>query len=345
MSKWRNALLGGGCALVVAGAGMWLGPAALVSGAGTANIAVDPASMNVDNDGNTFTIDINVSDVNNLGAFDFTLSFDNDLLEYTGIADGGFLSSTGRKATCLQPAAGPNGESREQIANQYGALHFGCTTFGLIDSNEGKPGPDGDGVLATLTFRPKALGKADIKFEGMEQGKPYSIGPANDPLDQGYTGMGGVDVCEDGICDPSAIDVTEQNGIVQIIDPNAPEPTANPATPTRVPRSDIPMTQATVDAALGITPRAGRPGAGSASNNGGNPGGTIGGESGPGGRAGVAGSGNAPAGARGPDGAPLAGYGPQESDGPSWPQVAGVVMVIGGAFAAATGVGMRRRMS
>jgi hypothetical protein len=343
MSKWRGGvLLGGGLVMALVGAASWLAPAALVSGAGKTEVGVAPASKNVKNDGNTFTVDINVSDVNNLGAFDFTITFDNGVLEYVGLADGGFLTTTGRSATCIRPAAGPNGESREAIANQYGALHYGCTTFGLISGNSGKPGPDGSGTLATLTFKPKNVGEADLKFEGLEGEGVFKIGPSGEPIDAGFTGLGGVEVCPDNDdCDPISIEMDVQNGIIEVYDSSQAEPTAPPATPTRVPRNNPPLTQATVDAALASTPGTGAPGS-TPGTRGNGPTGTIAGTTG-GGRTGVQSGSNAAA--RGPNGAPLAGYGPQESAGPSWPGRTSVVLMVAGVAAMAAGVGLRRRIS
>lgn len=343
MSKWRSVLVGGGIALAVAGAAIWAGPAA--SGAGEARMAIDPASMNVENNGETFTVDVKASDVNNLGAFDFTIRFDNDLLEYVGLVDGGYLSSTARNQQCIRPAAGPNGESREQIANQYGALHYGCTTFGLIADNAGKQGPSGSGTLATLTFKPKAPGMADIQFVGLDN--TYIIGSPSEPADAGFTGLSSVEQCSGNDCGEIGVEFLEDNAIIRILGDEEPVPTAPPATPTRVPRSSQPLTQATVDAALGRTPGAGRSGvigssgSGSSGASGSGSAGVSGSGSGRGSSS--SGSGASGSGARGVDGAPIAGYGPQGDGGPSLPARAGAALVVAGVVAAAAGIGLRRR--
>jgi hypothetical protein len=43
--------------------------------------------------GQQFDVDVVVSDVENLGAFDLTMTFDNTKLEYLGIANGAFISA------------------------------------------------------------------------------------------------------------------------------------------------------------------------------------------------------------------------------------------------------------
>lgn len=174
----------------------------------------------------TFAVDVVVENVANLGAFDVTATFDNTRLEYMGLVDGGFLSSTGRDSQCIRPAAGPNGETREQIANQYGALHYGCTTFGLDDI----AGPDGEGVLVTLNFRALAPGSAALTFVGLASA--YVIGDPLEPVDAGFTGLASVESCSEGVCSDINIAFTPTNGTVEIVDgaTNTPVPEPTEAT-------------------------------------------------------------------------------------------------------------------
>jgi hypothetical protein len=351
MSKWRGMLVWGGSALVFAGLGIFAGGAPTASGGNAqTEMIVAPTSQNVPLEGGDFTVNIDVRNVNNLGAFDFTIRFDNDLLEYIGMNATGWLNSTGRTGVCINPSVGPNGESREEAANIYGALHYGCNTNGLIEEGVGTPGPGGNGTLAMLTFRPKAAGTADIAFEGLSQGSAFVIWESGESSEAGATGLAQVDVCDaDGICSEGGIDIEAQSGVVRVYGPDEPEPTGVPATPTKVPTMPAGDFQKTVQAAIGTPRTISTPGAGSS---GGTPTGTIGesgsgGVGGTGGRgstggAGVQGSGSSAGGSFGPDGAPLAGHGPQGSSDP-WAARTGIAIAVVGALALAAGAALQRR--
>lgn len=74
-----------------------------------------------------------------LGAFAFDISWDPALASYVAISGGTFLGSTGRSASCFPPTVGAS------------SVYFQCVSLG------GAPmGPQGSGVLATLTLDPHA---------------------------------------------------------------------------------------------------------------------------------------------------------------------------------------------
>ncbi|MCP4112935.1 MAG: hypothetical protein GY749_46650 [Desulfobacteraceae bacterium] len=103
--------------------------------------------------GQTFTTDIMIYDVENLGSFEFELNYDSSILEAQKIQLGDFLGSTGRNDL----------EVVNNIDNESGVAKYAVTTLGAIP-----PGPDGNGVLATITWHTKAAGEtvldpADIK--------------------------------------------------------------------------------------------------------------------------------------------------------------------------------------
>src|SRR5271165_813903 len=62
---------------------------------GIPTLSISPASSTVSN-GSTFSMDVNISDVTDLSAFQFDLSFDPSILQATGtITEGNFFLSGG----------------------------------------------------------------------------------------------------------------------------------------------------------------------------------------------------------------------------------------------------------
>jgi hypothetical protein len=85
-------------------------------------------------------IDVVVLDAQETGAFEFIFAYDALFIEFIGYNIGPWLGSTGRTLTC-----------RDIITEN--TVRIGCNTS-LADP----PGPSGDGLLATLFFRPKIGG-------------------------------------------------------------------------------------------------------------------------------------------------------------------------------------------
>ena len=83
----------------------------------------------------TYTVAITADDIEDLGGFEFDLSFDPNHLRIDDIALGDMLGSTGRSASKLGPS----------IDNTAGTATFGAFSFGS------QSGP-GSGALAILTF-------------------------------------------------------------------------------------------------------------------------------------------------------------------------------------------------
>jgi len=110
------------------------------------SLAIEPQNQNVHlND--TFTVDVEIGEVENLGGFEFTLSYDSNLIQFNeGSLNNSFLASTGRNFSPIGPSEG-NGTVT------YGAFSLGTD-----------PGPSGDGVIATLTFTALAEGQSSIEF-------------------------------------------------------------------------------------------------------------------------------------------------------------------------------------
>ncbi|HXK33285.1 MAG TPA: cohesin domain-containing protein [Dehalococcoidia bacterium] len=337
---WQGGLLGGGAALILAGAGLLAG-ATGGTAAGQAGPAmrISPATQNVPM-GTQFTVELKAENVSDLGAWEATVQFDTSKFEYVGWASGPFLQSTGRTQQCLGPF-GAYPKTVVEATNENGAMRIGCNTTG-----DTPPGPSGEGTLATLTFKTKSsAGTGYISLRGWAGDPEYPfLIRAGDPESgledqKGVTGFGNTE----GVSIDSNLVV--HNAAVGVFDPNQPTPTAPPATPTQPKSVGTPTNiQATVAAAVGTPSRRLTDGSSRIGNEAGTgPGGRTGTTQGSGG---VAGSGNTIGSdgvVRGPDGAPIAGSGPRQEEGSEWPQWAGIAFVAAGVLALGGGVAVRRR--
>lgn len=113
---------------------LWL-VAWLVRAQGTATVRVVPASRDVDPQA-TYTFTIAVEDAEDLGGFEFDLTFDPALLRVDDVTLGDFLGSTGRNT----------GELGPDIDNDTGLVTYGAFSFGSQN------GPTGTGTLAIVAF-------------------------------------------------------------------------------------------------------------------------------------------------------------------------------------------------
>lgn len=122
-------------------------------------VFIDPPSVNAWPEG-VFEIAVSVENVSSLGAFQFTLAYEEEHLEFEGLEVGEFLGSTGREVNALEPVT-----------------ETGKVTFGAF-SMPGAPGPSGSGELATVEFRGR--GEADT-FLRIDDVALADI--ANNPID------------------------------------------------------------------------------------------------------------------------------------------------------------------
>jgi hypothetical protein len=97
--------------------------------------------------GQSFNIDIRVSNVSDLYLWVVSISWDPATLEFTSIAEGEFLSRGGSTTGILRKSLNQTGGYLEEAA---------CSLLGHV------PGVDGDGILATLTFEAKACGASPV---------------------------------------------------------------------------------------------------------------------------------------------------------------------------------------
>ncbi len=136
-----------------------LGVAALAvpsrAGAQGAKVRLQVPATDLTAGGGQFPVDVVVEDVANLGAFQFTLSYDAALLQYVDVHEGPFLGSSGRIVDCLDPRVDP------------GSVVFVCVTLG-----PNPPGPDGSGTLATVTLNALGTGTTPLQLGGVTLTQP-----------------------------------------------------------------------------------------------------------------------------------------------------------------------------
>jgi hypothetical protein len=98
---------------------------------------LDPASIKIQGVvGSTFTVDVLIEGVTDLGGFAFAIRFDDAILNLVGIRDGPFLSSGGGSTNCVV------------VPPFHGLARLGCLL-------KGKPGVSGSGVAGELDFSSK----------------------------------------------------------------------------------------------------------------------------------------------------------------------------------------------
>jgi general secretion pathway protein D len=124
----------------------------------TTTIRVEIPSEGPKAGGESFSVNVVVDDVTNLGAFEFQLTYDPSVVELQDFKEGPFLGSSGRRVECLPPRS------------EEGSLDFTCVTLGATPD-----GPTGSGVLATLTFQPVGAGTSSLHLKQVVLADP----PAN----------------------------------------------------------------------------------------------------------------------------------------------------------------------
>jgi len=114
-------------------------------------VRIEPPDTTV-NIGSSFTVTAFILNVTDLGSFQFDLTYISSVVTATNAVCGPFLGSTGRSVSPVGPT----------IDNTAGRIAFGCSSEGS------EPGPDGTGVLATLTFNAAGPGSSSLHFENVQ---------------------------------------------------------------------------------------------------------------------------------------------------------------------------------
>jgi hypothetical protein len=117
--------------------GPWVDDVVIWKDRDCATLRVDPPHTEA---GTSFTVDVAIDDANDLGAFEFELTYDHTCIDTVSpcadaVTPGPFLGSTGRSVGEVGPVCGTGSVT-------YGAYSWGAS-----------PGPNGTGVLASVDFR------------------------------------------------------------------------------------------------------------------------------------------------------------------------------------------------
>ncbi|MCP4709374.1 MAG: hypothetical protein GY869_12165, partial [Planctomycetes bacterium] len=113
-----------------------------------ATLSFNPASTSIDTS-ESVNIDVVLSDVTDFGAYETRITFDQTIVNVDNVAFGTFIGSTGRTPFAVD----------QTIDNVAGFINFAQATFG------GGAGPNGSGVLFTITFTGVAYGTSDLIFD------------------------------------------------------------------------------------------------------------------------------------------------------------------------------------
>jgi Cohesin domain len=121
----------------------------VVSPAGTA-VYVNPGATGI-NIGDTVTLEIRASSITNLFGYQFDISYDPSILEFSGMQDGTLLSNNGQYQTfCVDYAA-----SSGKLSN------IACSIIG-------SSGVSGSGLLKRVSFRALTSGTSDVLLSNVK---------------------------------------------------------------------------------------------------------------------------------------------------------------------------------
>lgn len=159
--------------LVLSLVGVLLSGSWSVGEAQAVNLQLEPRSVQADVDAD-FSIAVTIKNVEDLGFFQFKVIFDPALLQVKEVALGDFLASTGRSATGVGPL----------IDNQTGSLTYGGFSLGALK------GPDGNGVLAEVTFTGRATGVSTVRLSNVIVRDTNNVGVPAVPIGEAVVTVG-----------------------------------------------------------------------------------------------------------------------------------------------------------
>lgn len=113
-------------------------------------IAVDPPEVKDLEPGQTFTVDITITDVTDLYSWDINMTFEPTVLNVQNATEGPFLQEF--YETAPLPV---------RIDNDVGTVIIG----GMFKPPWPENGANGSGVLATITFTVKGRGETQLQFQ------------------------------------------------------------------------------------------------------------------------------------------------------------------------------------
>lgn len=148
--------------LILGGIAAVLGVLALSVGASAQEeTRVSAKAVEVERNGDDYVrVDVSVESVEDLGGFEFVMSWGDELLldvnDPAAIERTEFLGSSGREVYCETPVLEPF------------AVRYACVTLG----EQPREGASGDGVLASIFLKPQGDGEAAIQFSHAQLATP-----------------------------------------------------------------------------------------------------------------------------------------------------------------------------
>jgi len=116
-------------------------------------LGFDPSDQTVFPHTTEFSTDVVITDVADLGAFQFDVVYDPDVVRVLRMELGDFLELTGRTVV----------SGYDDTYERIGRYSF--YAYSSCPSDPGREGPTGDGVLATTFLSPVGLGETDLAFQ------------------------------------------------------------------------------------------------------------------------------------------------------------------------------------
>ena len=114
----------------------------------------------VANVGTPLTVSVDISNVTNLGSFEFSLAYNPSLVQVQAVSLAEFPGSTGR-------SFGPVGPTIDNVA--------GTVSFGAMSLGSSPAGPNGTGRLAYVRLLPLAAGTAGLHLSGTQASDIQSV--------------------------------------------------------------------------------------------------------------------------------------------------------------------------
>jgi predicted secreted protein/cell division septation protein DedD len=167
-------------------------PTATPTGEPTPLVWIDPPEKTASLSGGNFTTDVTIANVTDLGSFEFTLAFSPAIVHAEEAELGDFLGSTGRSTVPMDPV---------DINNEAGTITFGAASYGA------QAGPDGSGVLATISFSPQAEGSSDLHLQDVQVTDTVPDPISVDLQDGQVTVTESIPGDMDGDCDVDVVDI------------------------------------------------------------------------------------------------------------------------------------------
>ena len=114
-------------------------------------VRVEPVQSTV-SVGEAFTVSVMIDNADDLGGFEFDLTYNGTIVAVDSVTLGDFLGSTGRTVGSVGPI----------IDNQAGRVSFGAWSL------PGAPGPNGTGELATISLTAQGEGESPLDLQDVQ---------------------------------------------------------------------------------------------------------------------------------------------------------------------------------